>query len=161
MLVAIDPGPEQSGWVTIGGAKIEAKVVPNDLALLYVRHLSQDFQVVIEMIEPRGKSVGYETFETCVWIGKFENEAQARFLPVTRIFRRDVKRYHCGSVVATDANVWQSIVDEHGGNRATAIGTKRNPGPLYGVQSHCRQALALGLAFLAGVRSERLEQKTA
>jgi len=49
------------------------------------------------------------------------------------------------------------MIEMHGGERATAIGTKRAPGALYGVSSHAWQALGLAVAVAATMHPERSE----
>lgn len=43
------------------------------------------------------------------------------------------------------------------GGCSVGYARKASPGPLYGVTSHCRAALAVGLAWADGVRSPELE----
>ena len=47
-----------------------------------------------------------------------------------------------------DALVRQRMIEMHGGSRALAVGTRAQPGPLYGVTSHAWQALAVGVVAL-------------
>jgi len=86
--------------------------------------------------------VGIETFETCYWIGAMCHEYNGK-----RIYRSTVKHHLCGSSKAKDANVRQALIDRFGPGRELAIGTKKNPGPLYGISSHCWAALALAVTY--------------
>ena len=95
--------------------------------------------LAIEMIASYGMPVGREVFETCVWIGRFVESWRAPD-DVLLVYRRDVKLYLCGSPRAKDANIWQALKDKLG-----EVGTKAKPGPLYGVQSHARAALAVAV----------------
>ena len=52
----------------------------------------------------------------------------------------------CGNPRAKDANIRQAIIDRFGG-KAAAIGTKKNPGPLYGVSGDVWAAIAVGLTW--------------
>ena len=58
--------------------------------------------------------VGKETLETCVWCGRFIQEAYNRGMKVCRIYRRDVQIHLCGSTKATDSNVRQALLDIFG-----------------------------------------------
>ena len=58
----------------------------------------------------------------------------------------------CGSARATDANLRAALLDRYGGS-GRAIGTRKAPGPLYGVKSHAWAALALAVT----VQLERAE----
>ena len=134
VILAIDPGPEQSGYVLWDHDEkrvLESGVSPNADLLCLV--CEQD-DIAVEMIASYGMPVGAEVFETCVWIGRFMQESVGGF---KRIFRRDVKLHLCGNARAKDNNVWQALVDRYG-----PPGTKKKPGALYGVRSHARAALA-------------------
>lgn len=89
----------------------------------------------IEMIASYGMPVGREVFETCVWIGRFD---QCSELPARLVYRRDVKLHHCGSARAKDANIRQALIDKYG-----APGTKANPGITHKLKSHLWAAFAL------------------
>lgn len=157
-ILAIDPGTEQSGWCQYESEQvIDSGVMPNDDVLTYIRAFadwrdSETRMLAIEMIASYGMSVGREVFETCVWIGRFK---QAFFDPdaVQLIYRRDVKLHLCGSPRAKDPNVRQALLDmfpRTGGGKTPQIGTKGQPGPLYGVSSHAWAAL--GVAVVAASR---------
>ncbi|WP_230687708.1 hypothetical protein, partial [Streptococcus pneumoniae] len=49
-----------------------------------------------------------------------------------------VKIWLCGTMRAKDANIAQALRDKHG-----EVGTKKNPGKLYGIKSHLWSALAI------------------
>jgi len=141
-IFAIDPGPEQSGWVTYRPddlGVLESGVWPNQRLLAELPRDSVGARVAVEMIASYGMAVGREVFETCVWIGRFQQAAHSPG-QVLRIERRLIKLHHCGSARAKDTNIWQALVDRFG-----PVGTKAAPGPLYGVKSHARAALALAV----------------
>jgi hypothetical protein len=73
------------------------------------------------------------------WIGRFQ-QAWRDPEEVRLVYRREVKLHLCGSMKAKDANVWQALIDKLG-----PVGTKACPGPLYGVKSHARSALAVAV----------------
>ena len=152
-LIAIDPGTVKSGVCVFDGNKVtDAYVVENEILVrqlaLANRCMESQPTVVIEMIASYGMAVGKETFETCVWIGRFIQVCD----DAHRMFRKEVKIHLCGTTRAKDTNIWQAIVDRFGG-KESAVGKKKTPGPLYGVTSHSRAALALGLCWIDGVRS--------
>ena len=143
MILAIDPGTEQSGYVILGseGQVAEAGVVPNDEMKKIVYSFSAtrpNWTLAIEMIEARGMAVGRETFETCVFIGML---LEAWDHEKVKVYRREVKLHLCGTCRAKDPNVRQALIDEYGGS--SAIGNKKNPGPLYRVKSHAWAALGV------------------
>lgn len=149
-ILAIDPGTEESGWCLLqNGSVLESGVMPNDellVALLGWGGYSKD-QLAIEMVASYGMAVGREVFETCVWIGRFQ---QAWRVPasVRLVYRRDVKLHLCGNAKAKDANIRQALLDLLGPQ-----GTKKAPGPTYGVKSHAWAALGVAVT-VAGITPE-------
>jgi hypothetical protein len=89
------------------------------------------------MIASYGMAVGASTFETCVWIGRFIEVAR---VDVELIFRKDIKLFLCGTMRAKDANIRQALIDKIGPQ-----GTKKTPGPTYGIKSHSWAALAVAV----------------
>jgi hypothetical protein len=152
-ILCIDPGTTESGIVAIshgGNVLVTDPVMSNEEIL---RDLQNDWYpefdlMLIEMVACYGMPVGKETFETCVWIGRFIEAFNGR---TEYVYRRDVKLTLCNSMRAKDANIRQAILDRFpatGGGRTPQVGTKAKPGPLYGVKSHAWSALAVGLAWL-------------
>jgi hypothetical protein len=143
MILAIDPGTTESGWATLTteGKILCHGVEPNDklLADLFLYNDHTDYALAIEMVASYGMPVGREVFETCVWIGRFVQRWRAPE-EVRLVYRRDVKLHLCGSPKAKDANIRQALIDRFG-----PIGTKKDPGPLYGVKSHAWAALAVAV----------------
>jgi hypothetical protein len=108
--------------------------------------------LVIEMIEGRGMPVGKDVFETCTMIGHFERQwtcyGGGRR---ERIYRREVKLRLCGSTRAKDSNIRQALLDRYpatGGGKTPQVGTRAQPGPLYGFARDAWAALAVGLAWM-------------
>lgn len=147
MILALDPGTTQTGWVLFDGRRVtDSGVMPNARLLEAVKK-SDASLLAIEMIASYGMPVGREVFETCVWIGRF---VQAWRAPddVRMVYRKDVKMHLCGSARAKDPNVRQALIDlfpPSGGGACRQIGTKSQPGPLYGVSSHAWPALGVAV----------------
>ena len=146
IILAIDPGPTESGYVVYDGRVRVANVIdtPSLLGLVHdfttYGHLGWRADVVaIEMIASYGMAVGREVFETCVWIGRLQQNA---FRPdlVRLVYRQAVKLHLCGTPRAKDANIRQALIDRIGPQ-----GTKKSPGPTYGVKSHAWPALAVAV----------------
>jgi len=153
IILAIDPGTEKSGYVIIESKNLkvlEAGVIGNHDLIYMIKTIGREVEVLaIEMIASYGMAVGQSTFETCVWIGRFIQEFDANLSHF--VYRKDVKIYLCNSMKAKDANIRQAIIDKYpasGGGKIPQIGTKKQPGPLYGVSSHAWSALAVGITFL-------------
>jgi hypothetical protein len=148
VILAIDPGPEKSG-VTVYDAKRQcirnAAVMTNHDLTSKIRlgEIRADM-LAIEMVACYGMAVGEETFETCLWIGRFIEAWEHDTGGVAhKTYRKDVKLYLCNSLRAKDANVRQALIDMFGGS--SAIGSKKQPGPLYGIKSHMWSALAVAV----------------
>ena len=80
-------------------------------------------------------------------VGPWYGGAWREGVPLVLLYRREVLRIlgvTGGS--GADSRVRGAMIERHGGDRATAQGNKRAPGPLYGVSSHAWQALGLAVA---------------
>jgi len=147
MILAIDPGTTESGWCLFGEGVLYGSGAIENIRLIAHPWPAAD-RCVIEMVASYGMPVGREVFETCVWIGRFQ-QAWRDPNTVELIYRRDVKLHLCGSSRAKDANIRQALIDRLG-----PIGTKKDPGPLYGVKSHAWAALAVAVtAFDKGLKT--------
>lgn len=151
LILAIDPGPAQSGYCIYDGEHLrEAGVLPNAAMLLRVQQWPAR-RLAIEMIASYGMAVGREVFETCVWIGRFQ-QAWRDPNSTELVYRKDVKLHLCGTNKAKDANVRQALLDlfpRLGGGATPQVGTKSKPGPLYGITSHAWPALGVAITALA------------
>jgi Holliday junction resolvasome RuvABC endonuclease subunit len=150
-IMAIDPGTEESGWCVLEGGQVRRSGVSRNAELLgnIVTIFRTCDVLAIEMIASYGMAVGREVFETCVWIGRFQQQWH-RPTEVCMVYRRDVKLHLCGSAKAKDANIRQALLDLLGPQ-----GTKKEPGPTYGVKSHAWAALGVAVT-VAGITPESI-----
>jgi hypothetical protein len=145
VIMAIDPGPIESAWVTMQDSRLldHAKnyndAILGRLRLLRVQHSPVD-RLVIEMIQSYGSgmAVGKSTFDTCVWIGRFMEAWGAERTDL--VYRPTVKTHICGNPKAKDSNVRMSLLDRYGGVEAI-----RKGGPLYKVTADQFSALAVAI----------------
>jgi hypothetical protein len=166
LILAVDPGSERSGWVLYrGGSVLVAGVSPN----LKVRDMvaaggSEQIgtwcsHFAVEVMRPRGEPFSSQAMDTLIWVGRLMEAWEVAagldyFVPVVR---EDSKRFVCGKGGMKDGNVRQGLIERLGGP-----GTKKNPGPTFGVTSHAWQALAVAvtaedvLARRGGRRRARL-----
>lgn len=165
-LLAIDPGCTDSGYAVIDTetlAPIEVGKIANHTLRAWI--IRGDFchvqHVRIEMVASYGMAVGKEVFETCVWIGKFDemfrpfDEEAHRTPTVGLVYRRAVKLHHCGSAKAKDANITQALIDRFApGEPNYGKGTKAAPGWFYGFKADIWQAYALAV-YAADLLGER------
>lgn len=144
-LLAIDPGNEQSAYVLFDGVRVqEFDIVDNDV-LIYRDVMHAAPRLAIEGVACYGMPVGKEVFDTCIWIGRFMQKFGACATDI--VYRGDVKMHLCQSMRAKDPMVRQALLDLFGPGREKAIGTKKNPGPCYGISSHCWSALAVAVTW--------------
>ncbi len=109
-IFSIDPGSEKSAFVLYDSHDkviLDKGILPNEDLLHRIKG-GDAFSMAIEMIASYGMPVGKDVFETCIWIGRF---IQAVEVPVTRIYRKDVKMFLCGNMRAKDSNIRQALLD--------------------------------------------------
>lgn len=146
-ILAIDPGPTQSAYVIWDGSKIhEAEIVPT--ADLLNRdwekaHTGQCLQSChIEEIKSYGMAVGEEVFNTCRWIGRYQ-ERWEKFRPGNEALlvpRKKVAMHLCHSMRAKDPNIRQALIDRFG-----PPGTKKQQGITYGLRKDLWSAFAIAV----------------
>jgi hypothetical protein len=157
MILAIDPGTEQSGYCIYDGDRVrESGVLPNADMLVRVQQWPAQ-RLAVEMIASYGMAVGREIFETCVWIGRFQ-QAWHKPEAVELVYRKDIKLHLCGTTKAKDPNVRQALLDKFprtGGGATPQVGIKSKPGPLFGVSSHAWAALAVAVTAVEQHRRDK------
>lgn len=142
-VLAIDPGTNESAFLWWGQGRIsDAAIVQNDVLLSNIRRLPdgeyRDTIVAIEMIACYGMPVGKEVFETCLLIGRMCESLERNSYPFRLVYRREIKLHHCMNARAKDSNIRQALIDKYG-----VPGTKKNPGPTYGMKSDLWSAFAI------------------
>ncbi len=148
IVIGCDPGTEQSAVVVWdGGSVLLYGINSNAGVLLDLDDESYpvDSVLVIEQIESFGMAVGKETFETVFWTGRFAQAWMPRRWD--RVPHRIIKQHLCHTARATDANIRQALIDRFGPSTEKAIGSKKVPGPLFGIKSHCWAALAVAVTY--------------
>jgi len=145
-ILAIDPGYVASAslvYLTESRTITEARLQTNGSLLESLVGLrDQTDLLAIEMMQCFGMPVGREVLETCVWIGKFIERYHRASVYV---YRKDVKMYLCRSMRATDANIRAALIDMFGPGKDAAVGTKKAPGPLYGIKRDLWSAVSVGV----------------
>lgn len=144
MILALDPGPQRTGWCIFGAGKVhDAGVADNHDVLRWVQAGQGCDMLAIEMIANMGMAVGKTTFDTVRWVGRYQ-QAWRDPESVKLVLRTEVKMHVCGNSRARDPNIRQSLIDTLG-----APGTKKAPGPTHGVTSHAWSALAVAVTAAA------------
>lgn len=145
MIFAIDPGPKQSAflkWDPEHEIITSFGIIENEKLMEMVRLISPLEQIVCEMIQSFGMPVGKEIFQTVLLIGQIKEAALRAGHPLNLVYRKEIKIHFCNSNRATDANIRRVLIDRFGD-----LGTKKNPGKLYGIKKDIWSALAVGIYF--------------
>lgn len=156
-VLGIDPGAT-TGWCLYDGE--ERRVI--DCGEFDSYHLPEDVffandvdEVVVERLVPHGASFP-QVVEAAYTCGRLVEFAAAyRGESPHELRRPDVRKAlqelgtHGAIRVKDDASVWAALCEMHGGPDAGKKPSKKHPGgPLGGVKSHGRAALAVAVAWL-------------
>lgn len=151
-ILAIDPGNIESGYVLLwhDGQEIKeillAGKVPNG-KILEIIERECNYDLAVEMIASYGMPVGKEVFDTCTWIGRFEQVAGAD-TPIKRIYREDEKINLCGTKRAKDANIRQALIDRFARfDFKNGKGKKDNQDFFYGFKADMWAAMAVAVTY--------------
>lgn len=158
--IGIDTGTRQSAIVALENRVILAhKLIPNAEVISQVRTLArkQDYWkslLAIEMFEGRGQVAGQECYDSIFMAGMIAQAwIECGMIKPVMIYRREVKASVCGDSRASDANIRRAVLDEFkpmGGGATPQVGTKKQPGPLYGISKDKWSALAIALTAQRG-----------
>lgn len=139
-VIGIDPGNIQSAYCVIDGETLrplEFGKWENEALRRYLReelHFGEKDRGAIEMIASYGMAVGREVFDTCRWVGRFEEILSRKlYEPPTLIYRREEKLHICHDPRAKDSNIRRALIDrfaEH--DLKNGKGTKKAPDWFYG-----------------------------
>lgn len=152
-VLGLDPGPAESALVEYDA---EARAVtlhrkaPNEtlraeLLPLLAPCEGREAVFVIETPYARGGVERQAVFDTLVEVGRYVEVWTRLAGEPHRIRRESVKRAILGRTSGTDAQVRAALLDRWGGD--SARGTKREPGPLYGLRGDEWAALAVAVAW--------------
>lgn len=143
IIFAIDPGSTESGWVVFDTQKREVLHSgnhENERVKQLMHSLGKTGSaslLLCERPELIGQQIWHQILDTCMWVGKFTESWNGEHILYKR---NDVKRTLLGriNVPNSDGAVRQYCLNHFG-----EPGTKKNPGPTYGVTKHAWQALGL------------------
>ena len=154
-IIGIDPGTKESGWAAIkDGRLINGGIKSNHYILAMVWAIKLELEkplpmVAIERLRGSGRAVGFETFQTVEWSGRFIEayHVAAQDLPVL-ITRHEILKAlgETRGEGSADARVRRRMIELYG-----EPGTRSKPGPTYGLAGHAWQALAV--AHVAGMKA--------
>jgi len=169
-ILGLDPGTRVTGVVVFdseeghdGQVLFADGAMDNALVLQMMERGGLPYEpsrVVIETMSPRGMNLGRDTFDAIFFAGRLYQQAAAQVRNlcldgVNPVERDTIKRVLLGrtNLPGADSKLRQLLLDEVGPK-----GTKRAPGPTYGVSKHAWQALAAVWAFLYILREGANEQ---
>ena len=149
-ILAIDPGNTESAWVLIDAETCQplafAKEANEDVRDRFELASFSPAVTAIEMVASYGMAVGADVFDTCVWIGRFQELLIRAGADPRLVKRHPVKMHLCHSAKANDSNITQALVDRFAlGERNHGKGTKAQPGWFYGFSRDVWQAYALAV----------------
>lgn len=155
-VLAIDPGTKESAYLVL--RRVRGKWNPWAFEKCANQQLvtalsSREFEprsICIERLQTFGMPVGEATFRTAYWIGRFIQAAMP--IRVYLMYRSTVRGHICHSSKATDSNIRQALIDKYG-----APGTKKNPGPTYGIKADIWSALAIATTFVETDEAEEVD----
>lgn len=148
LVLAVDPGYRVSAFVLYDGKVILSHGIEDNAQLLEDLAGSQHQAVlVLEEMQLFASSfgVGREVFDSVFWSGRFAQAWHPRAFE--RLLRSKV-RGHLGASKGGDSAVRASLIDRFGPYKETAIGTKSEKGPLYGIRKDEWSALAIAVTWL-------------
>ena len=147
MILAIDPGNEQSAYAVLNEelfpvsfGKVDNRNLLDDITNIVVGNCIKN--AAIEMVACYGMAVGKTVFETCVYIGKLTERLENNGVEVTYIYRKDEKMNLCHTMKAKDGNISQALRDRFGEK-----GTIKNKGWFFGFKADIWQAYAVGVTY--------------
>lgn len=152
-ILAIDTGNTESGYAIIEMPEFRlvnfGKVENNELLNMLPLSPYKIDTIALEMVASYGMAVGKTVFDTCVWIGRFEQQLRnAGYEDINYIYRKDEKINLCGSMKAKDSNIRQALIDRYATfDFKNGKGVKKNPDVFYGVSKDVWAAIAVGVTY--------------
>lgn len=148
-IFALDPGNDRSGYVLFDLGEnrlILSGDEPNTLvrAILALYSGVPDVHLVVEKPALIGQQIWHQILDTCIWLGQavelFGCPERTHYMT-----RGQVKKALLGrsNVPKADTQIIQVLLERFPGGK----GTKKAPGPLYGIKGDAWQALALAVAY--------------
>lgn len=151
MILAIDPGPATCGLVVYDTDAQRVTRAHAELTWPDVRHVLSEYllsgaAVVCERTQAGPPST--DVVRTTEVVGRVMEWCDSTRTPLELLYRREVlATLGVSARGSKDARVRAALINLHGWTKDRAIGTRRAPGPLYGVTSHAWAALALAVTI--------------
>ena len=148
-ILAIDPGSRESAWTLFESTTMTPlgfSISANEelVERIRLRREGEIDWLAIEVVKSYGNVMGDDVLRTVEWIGRFTQAYGDD--PLCRLTRKEIVTALCGHSRAKDKNVRQAVIDFYGGKKS-AIGTKKDPGKIYGAKRDIFSALAVAIVF--------------
>jgi len=160
IIIGVDPGPTSSGQVVVDGAifppiVLESNDEIEEKDLLITKYKAKI--VVSEWIVSYSSAIGFSVLDTARLVGRIEERAGVKGMEFHKLTRPQVGLELTGKSTPKKAQVNEAIrelyremkPDSLGGGKNAVVGTKKHPGPLYGIKSHAWDALAVVIAWMS------------
>ena len=153
-IIGIDPGSEKSAYVLYDTEQRQAVCKDhwdNETMRCYLASYCEwqhnglrPTYLAIEQVCCYGVRVGRSVFDTVFWSGRFVECWGDEFKMLSK---QQISQALCGKGSGINkTDIHNAIYDMFGGSRSSACGTKKKPGPLYGIKGpHLWDALAVAL----------------
>ena len=161
-ILAIDPGNKKSAFCIIDETlrPLYFDILDNTELRQFIKDFNyqDDDYAAIEMVASYGMAVGKEVFDTCRWIGRFEEQLSRRlFHEPVLVYRMEEKMHICHSSKANDSTIRRALIDRFATHDLKAgRGTKRDKDWFYGFRADIWAAYAVALTFC----ETKLEKET-
>ena len=151
VIVGIDPGPLTSGLVVYEDGRVVRayKAATIEQVRFEILALTGRFaaEVVVECTSAGPPSTS--VVQTTEVVGRILERCDVALVRSPSYYWREVLQALCCARKGNkDSLVRLACIELHGGDKSAAVGTKKHPGPLYGVTSHAWQALGVVMAHI-------------
>ncbi len=163
-VIGIDPGPKEHAAVML--SRGNATVIEADPLTIGAAIIACGADVCIfafEQFAPYGSSLDDGSLRTIFETGRLVERLQViPGLHCGMIFvglrRQQVKRYLVGRAACGDPQVRGALIERFGPTKELAVGTKKAPGPLYGISGHHWAALAVAVTASDQIQIEEAKR---
>lgn len=159
-VLSLDAGNVSSGWCIIDKGTLKPlqfdKTENRELARMMMDGTLEFDDFVAERIQSYGMVVGFTTFRTCEWVGRFVQIALEKGVPVSYVHRKDEKLHICMDSRAKDANIRRALIDRFAQHDfKNGKGNRANPDWFYGFKADIWAAYACGITYIEKGPSEK------
>jgi len=155
IIFSVDPGSTDSGIVIVNSRTfeiIDSMKIENNLGIISLQveeyyYRPAKGQFVIEAIQPYGKKVGKEVFDTVEFIGAFIDRMGQKYNKwgITKINRRAVITHICEDAYGNDARIRAKLIERFGQEFTSKL------------KSDCWQSFALATTYIDKEKAKKTQ----